>query len=708
MAVIGSIRKRSGLLVIIVGIALAAFVLGDFAKKRPRRHTYVGIINGEKITYNDFENKVSEQTELMQQQYKKENLSPRETFQARQNAWSILSSEIILNEQYKKLGVTVTTDELDDMVRGPNPHSYIKQFFRDPNTGQFNPSFVTNFLKNFEKVSPEDQKVWLRVEKAIKEERLNTKYTDLISKAYYIPQAMAKHRYENYNMQVKFRFFSVPYKSIQDSTISLTDEDYEKYYNKHNYEFYQEETRDVDYVVFDILPSQEDRKHIQELANKIYNEFIATPLKDVPTFVNRNSDPDQLYDSTFKKEGELPIQIDSLMFHAPIGTFSNLYVENEAYHMARLLDRQYRPDSMRASHILIAFQGANRAQKNITRSKEEAEKLADSILTVVRAEPDKFGELSTAFSDDPTAKKKEGDLDWFADGTMIGPFNEACLKGQIGDIVKVETVFGFHIIKITDKSPAIEKVRVARLKIAIEPSKQTYDRVYTEAAQFAGNNTTAEQFDKTVVEKGLNVRNAQYLTAMSDNIPGLMFPRNIVQWAFLESTKKGSVSLFDEQDKYVVAVLREIRNKGIAPLEQVRTRIEPLIIVEKKAEQSISKINEKTASINNIYKLASAFRSHVDTLDIIISSVNLPRYGPEPEVMGTVTTLKPGVLSQPIKGRSGVYVLLVDKDTEPKATEDFSMIKMQLDNLFTQRANSQIYNALLDAADIEDNRGMFY
>jgi len=186
MAVIGSIRKRSGLLIIIIGVALAAFVLGDFVKTGSRKPVNVGVINGEKITYLDFEKKVEEQVELLLRQSQKENLSPKEMFQARQNAWSIISSDIILNEEYDKLGLVVSTEELDDAVRGPNPHNYVQQFFRDPNTGQFNPNFATDFLQNWERVNPEDQKNWLMIEKAVKNDRLISKYNNLINKAYWL------------------------------------------------------------------------------------------------------------------------------------------------------------------------------------------------------------------------------------------------------------------------------------------------------------------------------------------------------------------------------------------------------------------------------------------------------------------------------------------------------------------------------------------
>jgi len=708
MAVIGSIRKRSGLLIIIIGVALAAFVLGDFVKTGSRKPVNVGVINGEKITYLDFEKKVEEQVELLLRQSQKENLSPKEMFQARQNAWSIISSDIILNEEYDKLGLVVSTEELDDAVRGPNPHNYVQQFFRDPNTGQFNPNFATDFLQNWERVNPEDQKNWLMIEKAVKNDRLISKYNNLINKAYYIPKALAEYKYKNSNTQAKFRFISIPFKSISDTAIIVSDKDYEAYYEEHQEEYEQEETCDVDYVVFNILPSESDRSEAQQKANKTYSEFIVTEIKEVPYFVNRYTDG-SYYDSSWRKKGTLPIQIDSLMFSSPLGSFSDLYIENDAYHMARLIDKQFRPDSMRASHILISFQGATGAQQDVQRSKEEAEFLADSIQNVVLADPGRFIEMSETFSDDPTAKKNQGDLEWFADGRMIGPFNDACLNGQLGDIVLIETVFGFHIVQITGKLPAEEKVRVAQVQINVEASKETYDRIFTKASQFAANNNSLDKFDMAVTEMEMSPRQAHYLTKMSDNIPGIEFPRGIVQWAFFEETEIGEVKMFDEQqDLIVIAILREKREEGIASLEQIRNIINPLIITEKKAEEIISNINEKKSSAGNLSQLANSLKVKVDTLDILISSVNLPRFGPEPEFMGTILSLKPGNISEPLKGRSGIFVIQVDEFVDPQPVEDYSMIKMGQMNMFNQKANNMVYKSLEESSEIEDNRVLFY
>ncbi len=216
-------------------------------------------------------------------------------------------------------------------------------------------------------------------------------------------------------------------------------------------------SRDLDYVIFEVLPSAEDRSQTRESVYQIYDDFRNTP--DYITFVNSTSD--KRYDSTWFKKGQLPVTIDSLLFSSPVGTFVPPYEENNAWHMARLMDIQARPDSMKAEHILIAYKGAYRAAESITRTKEEAERLADSLMNVLNVDKTKLKALAFQFSNDGSAKENNGDLGWFADGSMVYQFNEAVLKGNVGDIVKVATPFGFHIIKITGKKEPVTKIRVA-------------------------------------------------------------------------------------------------------------------------------------------------------------------------------------------------------------------------------------------------------
>jgi len=705
MALIGRIRKHSGFLVIIIGVALAAFVLGDFIKKRPRTANYIAEVAGEKISPTDFNKKVEENIAIRKQNSGKENLTATENYEVRQQTWNQVMNEIVMNKQYEELGVNVTVDELNDLIRGKNPHQYIQQSFKDPKTGQFDPKLVNNFLQNLDKVDPAMKDRYLMIEKAIKSDRLTTKYNSLITKGFYVPAAFAKLEYESRSRTAKVRLTGLRYQTISDSTIKATDADYQKYYDENSYKFKQDRpTRDVEYVVFDVQASADDRTKIQEDVNKLYQEFQT--VTDVPTFINSVSDT--RYDSTWHKKGSLPARIDSAVFAVAPGTIFPPFEENGTIHIAKLMDVQSRPDSMRASHILIAFAGTGVSDK-ITRSKDAAKKTADSLLAVVKKDPKLFEMIATSKSDDQSSATKGGDVNWFADGSMVPSFNNAVLKGKVGDIVLVESKFGFHVIKITGKKEPVKKVRVAILDRKVEPSGKTFQDIFAQANSFAADNTTIEKFEKTVTDKGLNKRLAERLEPMANSIPGINSPREIVRWAFNESTKKGNVStVFDTDGSYVVAALKEVREKGILPLEQVKDNIKPMVIRDKKAGILMKRISDKMASAKSIDQLAAAFQIKIDTADLSFASPNIPNYGREPQLVGTVFSMKKGQLSAPLKGEMAVYVVIIDNITEPAPAKDYKNEMMQLNSFFAGMAPRQIPTILEEKAKIKDNRILFY
>ncbi len=405
MAVIGTIRKHSALAVILIGVAIAAFIVSDFSPAKGEGETAflpMGTIAGEEITVTDYNRRVDENLEMQRANQNKENLTAQETYDIRQSTWNQYLNEIIMGKEYERLGLTVTTEELYDLVQGPNPHSLIRQYFQDPSTNQYSPQMVINFLQNLDNMAPEVKKQWLNLEKYIKEDRMNQKYQALVSKGYYVPAAFAGMDYTSKKKAAEVRYVGIRYTTVKDEEVTLTDKDYEAYYEKNKHSYEQEPSRDIDYVVFEVLPSAEDRSAIRESIYQIYDDF--RNASDFVTFVNSTSD--NRYDSLWIKKGQLPLSLDSVLFSSPVGTFVPPYEENNAWHMARLMDIQARPDSMQAEHILIAYQGAFRSGETITRTKEQAEKTADSLISVLNADKTKLQALAYQISDDGSAKTK--------------------------------------------------------------------------------------------------------------------------------------------------------------------------------------------------------------------------------------------------------------------------------------------------------------
>lgn len=706
MAVIGTIRKHSALAVILVGVAIGAFIVSDlFTGKGRNNNPPLGSIAGEEIAVKDYNQRVDDNIETQRSNQNKENLTAQETFDVRQNTWTQYLNEIIMGKEYERLGINVTTEELYDLVQGPRPHNLIRQYFQDPATKQYSPQMVINFLQNLDNMKPEVKKQWLNLEKYIKEDRLTQKYQALVAKGYYMPEAFASMDYISKKKNAEIRYVAIRYTTLKDEDVVLTDKDYEAYYEKNKHLYEQEPSRDMDYVIFEVLPSAEDRSLTRESVYQIYDDFRNT--SDYITFVNSTSD--KRYDSTWFKKGQLPVTIDSLLFSSPVGTFVPPYEENNAWHLARLMDMQARPDSMKAEHILIAYKGAYRAVETITRTKEQAERFADSLLNVLNADKTKIQALAFQLSDDGSAKENNGDLGWFADGNMVSPFNEAVLKGNVGDLVKVETVFGFHVIKITGKKDPVTKIRAAVIDRSIAPSSKTFQDVYTQASSFAGENNTRTKFETAVTGLGLNKRSATYLREMGNSIPGIDYPREIVRWTYYEGIKTGEVSpVFDVGGSYVVAVLTNIREKGLVPIEQLKDNIKTFVLNEKKASMIKEKINSSGSS--DIYQIARDFNTKVDTnLTLTFSSRNIPGFGSEFQVIGEIFSMNEGEQSEPIQGNGGVFVVKLDRFYEPPQVANYNVYRDQMITAFRSRMNANpMFSALQKKAKIEDNRLLFF
>jgi peptidyl-prolyl cis-trans isomerase D len=708
MALIGTIRKHSALAVILIAVAITAFIVSDlFSGKRGGGRNSVppvGTIAGEEITLTEYNRRVDENLEIQRVNQNKESLTVQETFDIRQNTWTQYLNEIIMGMEYENLGLSVTTEELYDLVQGPRPHNLIKQYFQDPATGQYSPELVINFLQNLDNMKPEVRKQWLNLEKYIKEDRLSQKYTTLVQKGYYVPQAFAALDYTNKKKSAEIRYVGIRYTTIPDAEVIPTDKDYEAYYEKNKHTYEQEASRDIDYVVFEVLPSAEDRSVTRETVYQIYEDFRNTA--DFITFVNSTSD--KRYDSTWFKQGLLPVALDEIAFNSPVGTFIPPFEENNAWQMARLMDIQARPDSMKAEHILVAYQGAYKANESITRTKEQAERKADSIFTIVNTDKTKLQALAYQLSDDGSVKQNNGDLGWFADGSMIGPFNDAVLKGKVGDMVQVETVFGYHIVKITGKKDPVNKVRLAIVQRNIEPSSKTFQDMYSQASIFSGENNSQSKFETGVSALGLNKRQATYLREMGNNIAGIENPREIIRWAFTENIELGEVSpVFDVSGSYVVAVLTAVREKGVMPLDQMKENLKSFVLNEKKASMISDRVKN---SSGDIYQIARDFNAKVDTnLSLTFSARNIPGFGSEFQVIGEIFAMNEGEQSGPIQGNGGVFVVKLDRFYEPPQVADYKANRDQMYSAFRSRVTGNpMFTALQKKAKIEDNRLLFF
>jgi peptidyl-prolyl cis-trans isomerase D len=705
MAIIGKIRKHSGLVVVIVGVAIAAFVIGDFSKKSTGGTNDIGTVNGESIPYSEFNTKVEKSLEIQKENTGNDKITDQETYQLRQSTWTASVKELLMGEEYEELGLTVSPEELFDQVQGKQPHRFILQYFKDPATGQYNPSVVLNYLKNLEKMEPKAKNQWLQFEKAIKEDRQETKFNNLLAKGYYTPTAFLKRDFINQSKTLNILSVTPDLASITDSTIKLTDADYQKFYDKNKIFFFKDEaSRDLDYVLFEVQPSDIDRKKTAEDVNLLFKDFQTSP--DVMTFTNANSDVRA--DTMFVKKGTFPSQLDTLLFSSKPGTVFPPFEFNSAWYMAKLMDMQERPDSMKGSQILFAFAGTG--NENIKRTKEQAKEKIDSLMTALKKNPQGFAEVAKKVSDYPTAKDDGGDLKWFADGNPnFDPFFKAGMELKPNEMKVVETRIGYSLFMLVEKSAPVQKVKAAVLTRAIVPSNQTYQDTYMKASAFAGQNKTAELFDKASVEKGLQKRSAPNVREMDSYLMGLPTAREVVRWAYAENTKVGEVSpVFDLTGKYGIAILKTITPKGQQDLKDIKTRIEPSVKNLKKVDIMAEKMKTELASTKDLSALAVKLNAKVDTTLITFSGFGRSTIGREPEIIGTLFTSKKGELLGPLTGNYGAYFALINDVVESPKKDDFNNEKMQQLQNFSQRVTSSMYPALEKTAKITDNRLKFY
>lgn len=706
MAAIGQIRKHYGLLVAVIAIALGAFILGDFAKGTSREPNNIGIVEGEEISYQDFSIQVEKSLEAQKQNSGQNQVEAQEAFNIKLSVWNQMVRQIIMGKEFDEIGLGVTSPDLFDQVQGINPHRFILQYFSDPTTGEYNPQVVLSYLQNIDNMPRENQLQWYEFERAVKEDYLMVKYNNLVSKAYHLPNAFAKMLDERVVVQADVDFVAYPYTAISNEEITVEDADFKAYYNENKEDFKQDETRNIQYVVFQVKPSAEDRKGQKARFDEYYEEFKTVEIADIVLFSNSVSD--KRYEDKWYTQGELPVQIDLAMFDGEVGTSVEPYMFNNAYHTARLIESQMRPNEMKASHILIAYAGALRAAPGVSRLKTDAKALADSLYKVVRRNRNNIEALAIEFSNDGGVVENKGHYDWFPDGQMVPEFNEAIINGKKNDVVLVETSFGYHVIRIDGKRDIIKKVKVAMIERSIEPSNATYQEAYVKANEFASKGTSVEAFEATVEEMELSARIGDHLSPMQSNIAGLDESRQVIMWAFNDNTKLEEIYLFDNGDTYIVAVLSKINEEGYQSLDEVKSTITAAVNNRKKADMMIEKLS--TSSNNSdLNALATEFSLKVENVaNLTFDSRGFGSYGPEPDVLGAVFALNEGGVSAPVMGKKAVYIVNLKSLKAAELKNDYAALLLQMQSRFSAQVNYSLYRNLEENTEIEDNRYRFF
>lgn len=702
MGIIGSIRKHSGWAVAIVGIAILAFILGDLTKNNGGIPD-VGKVNGEVLTSQRFNEKVAEMENNYKVQQQTTQVPAEMENQIREQVWAQFVDESLMEEQAAKLGLRVSPAEVNDMFTGRFIHPYVRQSFTDPQSGQFDVRFVSQFIENFDQLDTMRRMQWVELEKYCKTDREQQKYSTLINAGFYMPKALAAKVAEYAGTVANVRVVSMPFSSVSDDEAAVADADYEKYYNEHKAEFrVREELRDLEFIAFPVNPTPQDLADIQEQVNKVWAEFQTVPADEVAFFVNAESD--RSYDSSYRRASTFKAPFDEQIAAAKDGDMLAPVMAGNEWMMAKVISSAVRPDSLRASVVYILNQNAG---GNIMRSDAQAKSLADSVLALVNGNKMTFEQAVEQFSDDPQKGETKGDMDWQLDGGY-GFLNEELVNRPVGSCFVFEHPqgVGYFLVKVTDKTKAEKKYRVALITREIAASAATNRAVYNEANRFAGQNRNITDFTAAAQQQNLQVRNAR-VTMMSNNLSGIGNARSIVQWAYNEDTKVGAVAdqVYECDGMFVVVALKDVFKKGFATLEQVRPMIEQAVRLDKKGELLMARADEAVKAAQDITSIAVKLNTTVDTIDSVsFADYYFDRYGMEPKVQAAISAKKGGLVG-PVKGASGVYMVQIDSKA-PRAAAD-GQVTMQLEQGYRSKARmaSQV---LREQAKIVDQRNKFF
>lgn len=702
MATLQNIRNRGGMIIaIVIGLALGAFILGDMLNSgstlmRPSQ-LKIAEIDGDAIQYPDFQKKVEELSEVYKMNTQQAQIDENTWEQIREQVWQGYLLEKIVGKATENLGVSVSAEELFDLVQGNNPHPIIQQLFRNQKTGQVDKSAIIQFLKSLETVAtPEQKSYWLYIENQIKQDKLNSKYSNLVSKGLYVTGDEAKRSLALKNKNANFQYVMLPYSSIADADVKLSDDELKAYYNSHKDEFKQENSRRIEYVTFEVLPSEADKVATQKWLVDSKAEFGATT--DNQQYVNANSDT--RFDPRFLKISELPSSLALWASTAQAGDFYGPYLENDEYKLAKIDQFKMLPDSVQASHILINPQTVG--------SVDKAKAIADSLKRNIEL-GGSFAEAAVKFSEDTGSKLKGGDLGWFKRNQMVPEFEEAAFSGEVNKLYVVATRYGFHLIKPTKKGKETNQVRIAVLTKKIEPSSETYQRIYSETSKFASENQTYDAFNKSVVAQKLDKKIAT-LGENERGVAGLESSRQLVRAAFATDPGKLCVNnegstIFEFGNKFVIAATTAATETGPSTFEGVKPRIELAVRKEKKAQMLADKLKGAGSDLSSA---ASRLSTEVKEASAVnFTTTSIPSIGFEPAVVGAVCSLPEGKVSSPIVGNNGVYLTKVTS-VSTGADSDVKSEKVRLAQALGYRGGSQVFESLKKNTEIEDKRSKFY
>ena len=703
MAVLGQIRQRSFFLIIVIGMALFAFVIsGVFDGNISSAPTDpIAVVNEEEVELTFFR-------QMVEQAERSYNFS---TMQAVNSVWDEMIRLTVFKQEFDLLGIDAGKEQIE-MILSKDERIVQDQRFQNE-SGLFDFGIFTDFVNSLRLENPQAYQNWRSQEESIIALAKENIYYDLIKSSSGFTELEGEDAYHLENDKVNINFVSIPFTEVPDSLFKISSSDIIEYVNQNKEKFELEASRKVNYVLFPELATDEDKSRIRANLDKLkelsveYNDVSKLndtiqglkTTKNITEFVEQYSEVP--FDSVYRAKGTLANNYADILFELKEGDVFGPYEDGEQFKISRFIDRK-NGGSIRASHILVSYEGASRASPQTTRGKEEAQKLANKYYREARRNPDDFSELAIQYSDGPSSSMG-GDLGFFQEGTMTDKFFEFCNGSRVGRIGIVETEFGFHIIKVTDKE---DIVLIADVVKQIVPSEETSNEIFQKTTQFEMESINGKDFRATAQKYGYEIKEVDQVNILDENLPSIQRQRNLVQWLFNDGTRIDDIKRFSLiNGGYVVAQLTDIIPEGSINIDAIKEEVTQEIIKNRKAEYLLEMYN----SYSSLDSLSEATGKEIETATAITQKNNvLPGAGSEPYVIGVAFAMELNEPSAIIRGNKGVYMIEVSSKEIAKNLESYQAYANVLKVEENNRISSVIYSALKSAATIEDNRPVYY
>ncbi len=704
MALIGTIRKNTWLLVVMIAVGMGGFILQSIVsgsnKYASGDRTTIGKVNGKKIDFREFQ-----EAERILYGNSTDNI-----YANKNTLWNYFKNKTIAETIAEKLGMGVSKEELIDLEFGDNLSPIISARFKNKQTGVVDKKQLDQIKQMIDdgSLNPEYKRFWAVQEKEIQYDRLKTKMSNLVSKAFYTPSWYAEDLAKMNGTKANFKYVKVPFEKIADDQVEVTDQAIQAYLNEHkNMYTNEEEKRAVKYATFEVKPTDKDVAGLKVKSEQLAKDFKASENDSLFAVTNEG-----VIGSVYYKYDELPdaLKKDSIRWNK--GDVIGPYKDKDLFTVAKIVDKKMVPDSVKAKHILRSV--AQGDAEGFTKAKATI----DSLKTLLETGKESFDSLAVKFSQDPGSASKGGDLGTFAQGRMVPAFNYACFNGKKGGLYVVTTRFGVHLIKVEnqifkDKEP---KYRVAYINTNIIPSQETQDSIYDIASEIITSSDDATAFEENIKKYGLTMKKSMPLKANDYTFMDLgsgQTSREIIKWAFEPDTEKGDIAptVFTYankklyyNEKFVLAYLSDVYPVGLRSIDEVRNDVETLVKNQLKGKKIAEMIKSKS-----LEDVASQFDLKVENADnVLFNSKFVNNLGNEPKVLYYAFNGETGKTYGPLVGSSGVFMISPVSIEKPSAESNIVAEKKKLSDAARTSVQFRLFDALSKNIEVKDNRQKFF